>query len=189
MNKKFKFALILFVTIISQSCAGTYFYENQSYQSKDAALNAQQLILDNLRSQIEPFEKPLVEKKLIVLIPTKENMYAEYVLRGSKQGRPLSGDLDYSAQSFYCELKNIYECIKKKNIYKTVELNEGSFSSIIQPSTTFDTFCAYSSGDGDAIWYMLNVKNGKQVFSFDHTLKGFARLESFLSSIKAFALQ
>ena len=196
INNALKFVVILLSIIFISSCArNLYYYGSAKFSNKEGALIAQQTNLNNLLSQIQPFEHPLVDKKLIVSIPTKDQIYSDHIFRRSIINKSSvssaeSDRIDYLAQTVYENYKTNYILIKKKNIYKTVELVEGSYSSIIQPSSTFDTFCCFSSGEGTPVWFMLNIKNGKQVFSFDTTLpSGIARTEALLNAVKAFALQ
>jgi hypothetical protein len=190
--------LIILCIFFIASCAGnrnSYYYGGTLYPTKQEALFAQQNNLNNLASQVQPLDHPLVDKKLLVSIPTKEQIYSDLVFRMSNRNKTVlssaeSDRLDCSANIIHEANKNMYIVIKKKNIYKTVELVEGSFSSIIQPSLTCDTFCRFSSGEADALWFMLNIKNGKQVFAFDESLPtGPARTESICNAVKAFALQ
>ena len=197
-NNALKFVVILLIIIFFQCCArnrNIYLYDGAKFYIKEEALSAQQTALNHLVAQVQPFDRPLVAKKLIVSIPTKDAIYADYMFRRSKTNkssvsRAESARYDYLAQAEYDRQKNTYDIIKKKNIYKATELIEGSYSSIIQPSPTCDTLCSFSSGEASVVMFMLNVKNGKQVFAFDTTLPtGPARTEALLNGVKAFALQ
>ena len=197
-NNALKFVVTLLIIIFITSCAGNrnwYPFKGVKYYNKEEALFAVQTYFESQNSQVQPFLRPLVDKKLIVSIPTKEQIYSYIVYRKSKKSKysvssAERDSIDYFAQSIHIHFKSFYEMVKKKNIYKTVELVEGSYTSIIQPSPSCDTICRYSSGEGNDVWFMLNVKNGKQVLSFDESLPaGPARSESLLNAVKAFALQ
>jgi hypothetical protein len=198
INNALKFGVIMMSVFFITNCAGNriiYSYRGINFYNKEDALFAQQTHLNNLLSQIQSFKNPLVDKKLIVSIPAKDQIYSTLVSSFSKinksAGSNFSSDLiDYNAQRLHESYRSTYNNIKKMNIYKTVELVEGTYSTIIQPSPTCDTFCYFSSGAGNDIWFMLNVKNGKQVFAYDRSLpEGPTRTESFCNAIKAFALQ
>jgi hypothetical protein len=199
INNLWKLGLILLSIILIANCAGNrqiYTFKGAQYNTQEEAIAAQRTHENNLVAQIQPFEHPLVDKKLIVSIPTKEAIYADYIFRLSKKAKissltaEQSDTINFNAMARYEMCLSTYKAIKQKNIYKTVELVESSYTSIIQPSATCDTLCDFSSGEGSVVTYMLNVKNGKQVFTFDSSFPdGLARTESLLNAVKAFALQ
>jgi hypothetical protein len=196
-NKLLKLGLIIlniFIVSCASNAPNVYYERGAKFATKEEALLVHQNRLNNLIAQIQPFEKPLVNKRLIVSIPTTDEIYSRWIsILNRKQNEILTKKDDqvyYWSERDYENNKSVYDMIKKKNIYKTVELVDGSYSSIIQPSPTCDTLCNYSSGKGNIVWFMLNVKNGKQVFAYDTSLpEGQERNEALLNAVKAFALQ
>jgi hypothetical protein len=189
-------AALALVSIIP-GCVTTnkYTFNNVAYSNKLEALQAENSYHANLSSLVRPLPSPLVEKTLLVSIPTKESVINDITLREAKKGRDTASmaakdRIDYVAQTAYDAYKYEYVTIKNSNIYKHTELTEGSYSSVPQPNSSTDVLCIYSSGEGTPVTYLVNTKNGKQILSFDVSLPdGSPRVESMLNSIKVFALQ
>ena len=76
--------IILFIIVLSFSSCMRYQYGSKIYNSREDALAAQQAEFQNSLVQIQPFSSPLVEKKLIFKIPSKEEIYSDFHFRMSK---------------------------------------------------------------------------------------------------------
>ena len=197
---KFKLATLLpIVAMALTACATTsYNVDNQTYKNRDEAWAASMRRDAEAEAAISSSTTPLVDRKLLVVIPTPGALLNTVAAQKQNQGKLSAPGTaaraadDFRADSIVANLKSVGLSLRKANIYREVEIMDvDSTTTNIQPSQSQDVFTFYLGTDGGmAVFYFLSAKSGKQVVAED---MGQARIgdrrKSLVDDVKAKALQ
>src|SRR4051812_3919959 len=115
------FALVLLALSLS-GCANFFLFEGQRYSTKSEALSAVQSQSSAAVQSIKPLPKPLVDKTLIVTVPTVAAISAIQLHRGRKVEPGFTPDemgrerLDYMAEQLVLQYHAAGEAVKARGI-------------------------------------------------------------------------
>lgn len=160
--------VILLTTLLLSGCSTMYYLEGTEYDSKNKFIEARAAMHNRCIESTAPLPMPLVERKLIALIPSQEFVYRT-VFANQQAKSPdfpitredLRKDPIYSGinQNF----RMVVELIKRKNLYTTVEMIEYDTLSIPEASEDTDIFhivLATATNRNDR-YYLTREKRGK----------------------------
>jgi hypothetical protein len=199
--KKLKMVVLLsLAAAILTACVTTsYRVEDKTYNSRDEALAASMRRDADGEAGVSAGAGPLVDRKLLVVIPTAGAIVKTYEARLAKQGTqspssgtPARAQIDFMADTQASNWKSVATSLRKANIYREVEvIDVDSTTSNYQPSASQDVFSFYISAEGGmATIYFANAKSGKQVVAIDAGKPTIGeRRRSLIDDVKAKALQ
>ncbi len=189
-----------FVAVMLIGCVTTsYRYDNQTYASRDEAWAAVVRVNAEAEAAISAGAKNLVDRKLLVVIPTAgalsrtlEGIAAKSGRQYPPPGTPARAQADFAADQGNANMKSVASSLKKANIYREIETMEvDTTTPNIQASQSQDVI-AYHLGVDNLIptLYFMNAKTGKQVVAVDMGASSRAeRRRSLVDDIKSKALQ
>lgn len=196
MNMKKTGSIILGCVLLS-GCGMTYFLEGAKYDTKESFVAARSAAYARCTNSVSALPAPLVKRKLIAMIPTQEALYKNRytIIKAASPSDPVTMDslrenpLFSGMNEYY---KYIVEHVKRRNIYKTVEVVEYETLSAPQPNADTDILymaMAEALGGKDVL-YLSTKKNGKQIVSYESASPRCESVrDSYLSSIQTIALQ
>ena len=158
---------LIFVLLLA-GCSTIYHLEGKEYDSKEKFIAARSEMYQRCVESTDPLPKPLVERKLIALIPSQEIIYRtiQAKLKAATPDFPvlmedLRKDPVYSGASE--NFRMVTELIKRRNLYSTVEVIEYQTLSI--PQATEDTDILHvvlaTSDNRNDKYYLTREKRGK----------------------------
>lgn len=189
------------VVLMLVGCVTTsYRFENQTYASRDEAWAAASRKNAEAEAAISTgAATPLVDRKLIFVIPTAQALIKSMEARGAKAGQqmpapgtPIRAQIDFNADAGASNVKSIATSLKKANVYRDVDILEvDTTTPNIQPTSTQDVVSYYLSSDSVIpVYYFLSEKYGKQIIAVDMGASSWAeRRKSLIDDVKAKALQ
>lgn len=158
----------LISVVLLAGCSTIYYLEGKEYDSKQKFIAARSAMYKRCIESTEPLSKPLVERKLIALIPSQETIYRtiQAKLKAASPDFPvlmedLRKDPVYSGANE--NFKMVTELIKRRNLYSIVEVIEYQTLSIPQATEDTDIFhvvLATSDNRNDK-YYLTREKRGK----------------------------
>ncbi len=160
--------VILMTALVLSGCTTIYYLESTEYKDKKKYIAARAAMHTRCIVSTESLPTPLIERKLIALIPSQELIYTTVLtnLKAISPDYPITrGDLRkdplYSGANE--NFKMVVELIKMKNLYKTVEMIEYEHLSIPEASEDTDIFhvvLATATNRNDK-YYLTREKRGK----------------------------
>lgn len=190
---------LLVIAIIMSACATTsYRVDGKTYKSRDEAWAASTRLNEEADAAISSGPKPLVDRKILFVMPTASailrTLEARVVKIGkvrARPGTPGAAEDDFFADAQVATLKSLAASLKKSNIYHDVAVQDvDSTEPNIQPSATQDIVSFYLGVEGAPIFYFQSAKYGKQVVAIDMgKASAGERRRSFIDDIKSKALQ
>ena len=137
--------VILMTTLALSGCSTTYYLEGAEYKGKKKYIAARAAMHTRCIESTEPLPTPLIERKLIALIPSQELIYTTILtnLKAISPDYPMTRE-DLRYDPLYSGVNEnftmVVELIKRKNLYKTVEMIEYESLSIPEASVDTDIF-------------------------------------------------
>lgn len=202
MKKFIKLAVLIpLATVVLTACvATTYKYGNSTYNNRNEAMAASARQNAEAEAVISTGSTSLVDRKLLVVIPTASafsKFYEALVMKQGKQyaqpGTSARAQDDFMADWQVENLKSIAASVKKAKIYREIEvLNVDSTTPNIQPSSGQDILILYymEVGGGQSVRYFSSSKFGKQLVAIDMSKANIGeRRQSLIDDLKAKALQ
>ena len=201
MKKRLLLIITLFViaTTMSACVTATYKADGQTYKSRDEAMAASMRSFAEADAAISAGAMPLVERKLLVVIPTASAVsraFEAFVVKQGKTyaapGTPARAQDDFTADTIVANWKSIAGSLKKANVYQDVLIQDvDSTESNIQPSANQDVLSIYMGAQlGNPTFYFQSAKYGKQVVAADWgKATAGERRRSIIDDIKSKALQ
>ncbi|MDV6345310.1 MULTISPECIES: hypothetical protein [unclassified Nitrosomonas] len=188
-----KAALVILMTVLVLSgCSTIYYLEDAEYEGKKKYIAARAAMHTRCIESTEPLPTPLIERKLIALIPSQEFIYTAI----QKNFKDISPDFPMSREDLRIEplysganenFRMVVELIKKKNLYRTVEMIEYESLSIPEASADTDIFhvvLATATNRNDK-YYLTREKRGKLRIDYGAMNPDCANVRiSFMSSIQ-----
>lgn len=183
--------------LVLSGCASNYYTIGaDKYDDEDDFIEATVERLAIVNRAILPLPKPLTDRKLIIVFPSK-NAISTAGLNNIKKTlgqNPKSNDVERVetlALHSTLVIKSMYEAAKTKGIYSHVSLREtDSIANSLAAAPDYDTLVWYEESVGLGQWFYANGKYGKQVFSWDRTSPNLqVNTEAFLSSLQALAIR
>jgi len=202
-NRLLSKIILILITIAASACVAPPTYkttDGQTYKSRDEAMAASMRGDAEADAAISAGAMPLVERKLLVVIPTASALSRAVEARVIKQGKtyvapgtPARAQDDFTVDSIVANWKSLASSLKKANIYQDVVVQDvDSTEANIQPTSTQDVFSIYFSSEvgGGMVIYFQSAKFGKQVIAMDSgkATKG-ERRKSIIDDLKSKALQ
>lgn len=188
--KNIKIIALFFLIITIQGCVTTYKYQNKDYKDRASAENAIRSFHNNLLSNVQALPAPITDKKLIFGIPNSDMIKSKGVKFSGDRSTDTARDrIGYVAYSLEVDFNNLAKMIRKRNIYKNVEIirTDGGH---LQPSNSTDVYYIYLESLTVAQTYIADKKYGKQVMTMD---KGISdtnlKIKNWLDTIAAFAIR
>jgi hypothetical protein len=201
---------ILITTLVLPGCSTIYYLEGAEYKDKEKYIAARAAMHTRCIESTEPLPTPLIERKLIALIPSQELIYTTILtnLKAISPDYPITRE-DLRKQPLYSgtneNFKMIIELIKRKNLYQTVEMIEYESLSLPEASVDTDIFhvvLATATNRNDR-YYLTREKRGKlridygainppcvnERVSFMYMTQCETFRDNFLSSLQTLALQ
>jgi hypothetical protein len=160
--------VILMTTLVLSGCSTTYYLEGAEYKGKKKYIAARAAMHTRCIESAEPLPTPLIERKLIALIPSQELINTTILtnLKAISPDYPMTRE-DLRYDPLYSgvneNFKMVVELIKRKNLYKTVEMIEYEYLSIPEASVDTDIFhvvLATATNRNDR-YYLTREKRGK----------------------------
>lgn len=200
MKSRLLSVITLLVTAIIMSACVTTSYrtlDGKAYKNRDEAWAASTRINEEAEAAVSSGVKPLVDRKILFVMPTASALLRTAEARVVKQGKtyaqpgtPVRSQEDFFVDMLVANLKSQAASLKKANIYQDVVVQDvDSTEPNIQPSATQDVVSFYL-GEGAPIQYFQSAKYGKQVVSTDMGKASLGeRRRSFIDDIKSKALQ
>lgn len=201
MKSRLLSVITLLVTAIIMSACVTTSYRTlngQTYKSRDEAWAASTRLNAEAEAAISSDVKPLVDRKILFVMPTASALTRTYEAQAVKQGMrypqpgtPARAQMDFNVDALVANLKSQAASLKKANIYQDVVIQDvDSTEPNIQPSANQDVVSFYLGVEGAPIHYFQSAKYGKQVVAIDMGKASFGeRRRSFIDDIKSKALQ
>lgn len=202
MKKFIKLAVVLpFVAAALTGCvAASYKVDGQAYSNRDEAWAATTRRSAEAEAAISAGAKPLVDRKLLVVVPTASAFSKNLETRVMKQGKqyatpgtPARAQDDFITDAIVANFKSVAASLKKANIYREIEvLDVDTSSPNIQPSPSQDVLAFYLGVEGALVpvVYFNSARVGKQVVAVDTGQPSQAeRRKSLIDDVKAKALQ
>ena len=202
MKKFTSFILLAAIgaAMLTACVATTYKVGNAAYNNRDEAIAATRRENADAESAIAAGAQPLVDRKLLIVMPTASAFSKTWEAIITKQGKqyappgtPARAADDFSADRIVINMKSVAASIKKANIYREIEvLDVDNTTPNIQPSTTQDVLVLYywAVDAAQSMEYFVSARFGKQVVAVD---MGIAlqseRRKSLINDVKAKALQ
>lgn len=160
--------LILLITLLLPGCSTFYYLEGVEYDSKEKYVAARAAMHHRCIERAVPHAKPLVERKLIALIPSQEFIFRT-ALASRKAALPdfpvtredLRKDPIYAGANE--NFRMVVELIKRNNLYASVEVIEYEDLSIPPADANTDIFhvvMATANNRNDK-YYLTREKRGK----------------------------
>jgi hypothetical protein len=116
--------------LILTACTSWYGYAGKRYDTKEEALKAQQNEIDAVIANIEPTNQPKYENALIIF-PSREAIEK----RGFSGNLDLTSDaVDYLATTAEELNKSMAEVLKKRNLFKKVEVRRALYPGVAADS-------------------------------------------------------
>lgn len=199
-NRIIQSAQLLIVAIAVSACvASSYSIDGRTFKSKEEASAYLKERLAEAEASISAGLTPLVDKKVLVVIPNHNALTKVFETRLVNLGKnyPAPGtpgreQVDFYADGIVDNCKSIIESIRKANIYQEVsEFDTDTMETNIQPSANQDVVTFYAGAQSAAATlYFQSAKFGKQVMAVDMANPSWAqRRISLINDLKAKALQ
>ena len=199
ISNRLVIALTLSTFLLAGCVTTSYRYDNQSYATRDEAWAAAARKNAEADASISAGTKNLVDRKLLVVIPTAaafSRTFEGIVTKSGKQyarpGTPARTQDDFNADAINANFKSIASSLKKANIYREVEtMDVDSTTPNIQPSQSQDVVVFFLGVETPMpTVYFMSAKNGKQIVAVDTGASSMAeRRKSVIDDVKAKALQ
>ena len=194
MTKK-KFGIFV-VCFLLTGCANTYFFEGRKFDSKESFQSAVASYNNEGLAPISPLPVPVTTRKLLFALPS-EATFLEATLRHHATqfgGQPNSNQIELYqnlVKSNVTQAKALFDAIKKRNIYTSVQFVEmQSTNGEFAPSTDTDTLFYVEPTHGSGQYFYSSAKYGKQIFAFDRSAPGAAgKMKAFLDAVQIQAIR
>lgn len=189
---------LIFVSVLTACVTTQYKYLNQTYTSREEAIAAAQRNDAEIEAGIPQGSTPLVDRKLLFVIPTAMAFQRMSDARVAKQGKtrfapgtPARANEDFMIDTFIINNKSIASSIKKANIYREVEIVDvDSTESSLLPTPQQDVLTLFWGVESASPSYYFNrIKTGKQVLAVDHAGTQIERRKSIVDDVRSKALQ
>lgn len=160
--------VILTIALLLSSCSTIYYLEGTEYEGKKKYIAARTSMHTRCIESTEPLPAPLIERKLIALIPSQEFIYTtvQATLNAAAPDFPLSRE-DLRNDPLYSganeNFRMVVELIKRRNLYRAVEMIEYETLSIPEADEDTDIFhivLATATNRNDR-YYLTREKRGK----------------------------
>lgn len=188
--KNIELIVVFFLILIIQGCGITYKYNGKDYKDRGFAEDAIRSTNNKLLSNVQPLPTPITDKTLIFGLPKSDIIKNKGVKYSGDRSTDTARDqIDYVAFALEVEYNNLAKIIRKRNIYKNVEVvrTDGGH---LQPSNGADVYYVYIESPTVAQTYIADKKYGKQIMTMD---KGISdtniKIKNWLDAIAAFAIR
>lgn len=110
-------------------CSTVYFLEGKEYEGRRKYLAARSEIYHRCVETVMPLDPPLIQRKLIALIPSQETIFRTHLdnIKESNPNFPVTME-DLRQDPIYFGMNENYrlvvELIKKRNLYQSLEIQE-----------------------------------------------------------------
>lgn len=198
-NLRAVFVLPVFALVLSACAPALYRVDDQTYKTREEAWAAATRRDAEAEAAISAGVKPLVDRKVLLVVPTAAALSRTFEARVTKTGKTYAApgtsgrsQDDFIADAAAANWKSLGASLKKANIYQDVIIQDvDTTEPNIQPSSAHDVISIYLSADGGTpVVYFQSAKYGKQVVAIDTGKANVGeRRRSFINEIKTKALQ
>ena len=179
MKSMFKSTAVGILATMLSACATervSYNVDGKLYYSADDATLALRSSLSEAESAVLSTASPLVNRKLLIAVPTEKAYLTAIDAFGAANGKRLENSsqqtVDFaknSARMTYEGDKSLARSIAKSNIYQEVSIIDiDTPTPDLQPSSSQDIVYKYRAARSDGwVYYFLSAKYGKLILSGD----------------------
>jgi hypothetical protein len=178
------FVLLVVVAVLA-GCSTTYFtYKGETFASRDEALAAIQADIDLVLNGTEARPAPVANRARVVIPSIEAILERGLRVGGSSEHR------DYVSNAIQKQIQLIPTVIKKRNIFKRVDVEETNSPDLFEPTPGIITVYRYLSVDGKSgSWYYASQSTPRAPLRWDMGESDFVnRYRHFLDSIEALAV-
>ena len=181
LKSQYSYSLFFLFLFFWAGCAPTFQYNGLSYTNSYQALNAQKIDLQNALDSITPRQNNF-EGTAKVILPATSIIRKHGIVSGLLTSPPM---IEYLIMASRASFKNYFDAIKKRNIFKSVTLEERD--NTIDPELNDETYLIWlevKSLDSWK-WYIKSNRTKKTKIPVDSTLiKAREATTSFLNLIE-----